>query len=100
MNAVDHNSFLVVRAKLEFEIERLIELLNAMDGDENLEDTGDLEPSLLGTCRAIGSQFVDDLERDHSDLEPNGDDELTLGWHERFGQKADIDHACLIGGAL
>lgn len=51
------------RQRLETEIERLISLLDAIDGD------ADLEPSLAGFDRDTG-----DLESDTADNEP------SLGW--------------------
>ena len=53
------------RAALGDEIERMIALLDAIDGDADLEEGGDLEPS-LGAYR-VGC----DLELDASDDEPS-----------------------------
>lgn len=47
------------RAELEARIEELVALLDLIDGDENLEDNGDLEPSFgwLSTS-AAGSNMI------------------------------------------
>jgi hypothetical protein len=53
------------RAVVETWIERLIMLLDELDGDENIEDNGD-------------------LEHDTSDIEPNGDEADFNGYAEEF----------------
>lgn len=54
------------RQKIENAIHALIDLLDAMDGDENLECTGDDEYTLAGS---------------HTDREHDrADDEMSLGW--------------------
>lgn len=58
---------LTLRQKLETEIERLIGLLGALDGDCDLEDNSDDELS-------IGGAYDCDLELDNCDNEP------SLGW--------------------
>lgn len=58
------------RAEIETEIERLVELLDVADGDPDLEDDGDHEPSLGGA--EISGKV--DLELDDCDNEP------SLGW--------------------
>ncbi len=40
---------LLTRKRLEAKIEELIEMLDLLDGDPDLEDNGDLEPSLGST---------------------------------------------------
>jgi hypothetical protein len=57
------------RAQLEAAVEQLIAWLDALNGDENLEENGDLEPS-------IGGYMACDLELDQADDEPDVDDEL------------------------
>ncbi|NTI41589.1 hypothetical protein [Rhizobium rhizogenes] len=62
------------RAELEARIEEMIGLLDVLDGDPDLEDNGDDEPSLgQSACSANGKPEYD-LEADTSD------DEHTLGW--------------------
>lgn len=63
------------RAELEARIEELIALLDVIDGDPDIEDTGDDEPS-IGFGRSIKGKEEYDLEEDKSDYEPN------LGWSE------------------
>ena len=53
------------RAALGDQIERMIDMLDALDGDTDLEETGDLEPSLGAYTRGY------DLELDTSDDEPS-----------------------------
>ena len=53
------------RERIENIIEALVSLLDAMDGDENLE------PWLAG----VGQDQMDDLEGDYSDYEPDVDAE-------------------------
>jgi hypothetical protein len=51
------------RRRIEAQIERLIDLLDRLDGDESLEDGGDFEPSLAGAARHASDGIVyDDLE--------------------------------------
>lgn len=70
------------RQRVEAAIERLIALLDVIDGDENLEDNGDGEPWLGGFCGDCR-----DLEADPSDDEP------SLGAPERhpFAREFTID---------
>lgn len=56
---------LLTRKRLEAKIEELIEMLDLLDGDPDLEDNGDLEPS-LGSTPYLGEY---DLELDVSDTE-------------------------------
>ncbi|KKB12386.1 hypothetical protein VE25_07490 [Devosia geojensis] len=91
------------RRSIEAEIERLIGLLDKFDGDPDLEEAGDLEPSL--GWPALGPQqfgrapqsLDDDREEDNADCEPSlatpeaksppgmlrmsGDPESWLGGH-------------------
>lgn len=47
----------VLEAALE-QVDRLVAILDGMDGDENLEDGGDAEPSLGAPEQHHGSQVV------------------------------------------
>lgn len=67
------------RALVETAIEQLISILDELDGDCDLEDNNDLEPSLLGPCRMGKDGKV------YSDLESESTytdflDEPSLGW--------------------
>jgi hypothetical protein len=83
------------RAGIATTIERLINMLDALDGDENLEDGGDLEPNIGWASDERYSQGFDDTdEREVEDEhggnildEPHDDDELEpfLGWSETCG---------------
>lgn len=65
---------LLTRKRLEAKIEDLIALLDLVDGDCDLEDNGDDEPS-LGSVPLMGAKRMEyDLEFDDSDREPNGDE--------------------------
>ncbi len=64
----------ITRARLEAKIEELVALLDLLDGDENLEDGGDEEPSIGSPTRLMGEKLEYYLEADNSDYEP------TLGW--------------------
>lgn len=64
------------RAKVEEYIEELIALLDVLDGDPDLEDNNDAEPSIGNQGRYINGKLEYDLEDDASDDEPN------LGWSE------------------
>ena len=61
------------RSELEARIEELIALLDLLDGDCDLEENGDMEPSLGGPSLYGRNGFECDLEGDMSD------DELPLG---------------------
>jgi hypothetical protein len=62
------------RQALEAKIEEMIALLDLLDGDPDLEDSGDTEPS-LGEAGLITASGVEcDLEWDTSDAEPAGDE--------------------------
>jgi hypothetical protein len=85
------------RAGIATTIERLINMLDTMDGDENLEETGDSEPSLgwpeyRGLSQLATNVPHDDREEENEhggDIndEPHDDDELEpfLGWSETCG---------------
>lgn len=68
-----------LRQKLEAAVERAIAALDMLDGDENLEDNGDLEPS-FGTALYHYGRFELELEGDSADEEP------SLGWAENISQ--------------
>jgi hypothetical protein len=69
-------------------IERLINMLDNMDGDENLEATGDEEPWLGWTPGGTSAIFPDVRSDDDREFAcedegaDTGDDEFTLGWSE------------------
>ncbi|NTG12672.1 hypothetical protein G6L05_02780 [Agrobacterium rhizogenes] len=62
------------RAELEARIEEMIGLLDILDGDPDLEDNGDDEPSIGQSACSANGKLEYDLEGDTSD------DEHTLGW--------------------
>jgi hypothetical protein len=62
------------RQFLETWIEEAIRLLDELDGDCDLEEGGDMEPSVPSTPRLIMGRVLDDLEFDTSDYEPLADD--------------------------
>ena len=83
----------IPRPIIEAEIERLIDLLDALDPDPDLESTGDEEPWLgapdgfvFTNWHGLSPEGNDDREDDDSDLEPDcddedgGDNEWELGW--------------------
>lgn len=72
-------SLLETRKRLEAKIEELIELLNLIDGDPDLEDNGDMEPS-LGSVPYLGQY---DLELDLSDDE-------EIGWANPCGLRVHV----------
>lgn len=78
-----------MRQKLEATCAALIDLMDALDLDPDLEETGDDEP-LQGWPN--GSQpnaemsCDDDREADNSDQEPDSDDERELGWQDEGSQ--------------
>jgi hypothetical protein len=67
-----------IRKDLEASLERMLSVLDAMDGDPDLEDNGDGEPS-IGSCSGRSQIFwswgnTDDRELDF------GEEDLQLGW--------------------
>jgi len=88
MNDRPANFLPAERRAVEDEIERLIGLLDGIDGDENLEATGDDEPSLgwpnAGQRPQI--EMSDDRELDDCDYEGGADSEPDLGWTEEIDQ--------------
>jgi hypothetical protein len=82
----------MLRASLEAKIEEMIALLDAIDGDENLEDGNDAEPSLDSAPQLVGKRLEYDLELDSADDEFTGDEhEPTLGW--RNPRCGELDYA-------
>lgn len=72
-----------LRKRIEQVIEHLVSILDQFDGDENLEDGGDDEPSLGWTERgpdACLSAPSDDREVEDENDEDGADHEPTLGW--------------------
>ncbi|MGR9169614.1 hypothetical protein [Rhizobium sp. KDH_Rht_773_N] len=85
------------RSAVEALIEELIALLDAIDGDPDLEDNADYEPSLGSTAKCIGSECVEDLEFDDCDDEDGGDEEPTMGWSNPEGLRSHVpDEAAMI----
>ena len=78
------------RSALEALIEELIALLDSIDGDPDLEDNADGEPSLGSTAKCIGNECVEDLEFDDCDDEDGGDEEPTMGWSNPEGIRSQI----------
>jgi len=78
------------REALEAYIENLIALLDLLDGDADLEDNGDFEPSIGSTPQCIGNERFDDLEMDAADDEDGGDDEHSLGWANPMGLRIHV----------
>lgn len=85
-----------LRTTLATTIETLINLLDTIEGDENLEDGGDLEPNIGWASDERGSRGFDDsgdereIEDEHGGNildNPHDDDELEpfLGWSETCG---------------
>ena len=62
------------RAELEARIEETITLLDAIDGDGNLEEGGDSEPSIGSLGKFINGRLEHDLDWDMADQAP------LLGW--------------------
>ena len=56
-----------IREQAAMEIERLINFLDATEGDPDLEDNGDREPSLGGVAHWTDAGPQDDLEEDESE---------------------------------
>jgi hypothetical protein len=79
------------RMSIATTIERLIDMLDAVDGDPDLEETGDDEPSLgVGVSMRDTARIEYDLEADHADSEP------SLGWttgidQSRIGSENPFD---------
>ncbi|MFF0947474.1 hypothetical protein ACFYE9_07330 [Rhizobium leguminosarum] len=78
------------RETIEAYVEQLIALLDLLDGDPDLEDNGDFEPSIGSTPQFIGNDCYDDLELDAADDEDGGDDEHALGWSNPMGLRVNV----------
>ncbi|MGZ2458709.1 hypothetical protein [Rhizobium anhuiense] len=78
------------RETIEAYVEQLIALLDLLDGDSDLEDNGDFEPSIGSTPQCFGNERFDDLEMDTADDEDCGDDEPAMGWSNPEGLRAHI----------
>ncbi|NEI66852.1 hypothetical protein [Rhizobium leguminosarum] len=78
------------RETIEAYVEQLIALLDLLDGDPDLEDNGDFEPSIGSTPQCFGDERFDDLEMDTADDEDCGDDEPAMGWSNPEGLRAHI----------
>src|SRR5690606_29644496 len=66
----------------------LITRLDDLDGDEHLEEPGDVEPNLGWTAMPAGSMIDTGEREEESDLEPGTDDEFSLGWTAYIDQTA------------
>ena len=73
----------ILRAQVEAWVERLIALLDQLDGDADLEEGGDMEPS-FGTAQYGRGRLELELEEDRVDDEP------CLSWAENFEQTDGI----------
>lgn len=71
------------RAHLETKIEELIALLDVLDGDPDLEDTGDDEP-WIGGAAIYGRNGIE------HDLEQDDDSEHSLGWQNPMGLRIHV----------
>ncbi|MGO6875572.1 hypothetical protein ACCS85_27590 [Rhizobium ruizarguesonis] len=78
------------RETIESYVEQLIALLDLFDGDPDLEDNGDSEPSIGSTPQCIGNACLEDLELDDCDDEEGGDEEPTMGWSNPEGLRTHI----------
>ncbi|MBX5008738.1 hypothetical protein HJB67_01870 [Rhizobium lentis] len=81
------------RELVEACIEQLIALLDILDGDPDLEDNGDFEPSIGSQPLYVAGQLVDDLEVDDSDCEPNGDELDFNGCWGEYGNGSGLRQA-------
>lgn len=71
------------RRRLEWKIAELIDLLDVIDGDPDLEETGDDEP-WIGGAAYIGPNGVE------HDLEQDEDSEHSLGWSNPMGLRIHV----------
>ncbi len=73
-----------LRSKIEIAVERLLDILDVYDGDENAEDDGADEPvngwPNEGQRPVNAMSCDDDREVDNANYEDGGDREPTLGW--------------------
>jgi hypothetical protein len=80
---------------LEQFIEQAIALLDGMDGDPDLEETGDMEPSFGSPSLFSRDKMEEDLEDDTSDSE------LSLGWTNPDGPRLHVpEEAALLMSGL
>lgn len=84
-------NLLETRKRLEAKIDELIDLLDLLDGDPDLEDNGDDEPS-LGSTPLMGTNGIEyDLEFDTADDEFTGDEqEPEHGWPNPCGLQVHV----------
>lgn len=82
---------LSLRDRLEGEIERLIALLDTLDGDP------DLEPWLAGTDPADGDREGGDVL---DEGEPDSDSEPSLGWHVPMSDGCPLGWSYGLAGAV
>jgi hypothetical protein len=68
----------ITRERLEAKIEELVALLDLVDGDENMEDGGDTEPSVGSVGRYGDGRMEYDLEDDPAESGIADDDALNL----------------------
>lgn len=76
--------YLDARHRLEAKIEEMIALLDLLDGDPDLEENGDLEPSLGGAGRLLNGRIEYDLE-DDPDLET-----IAETWSNPMGLRVHV----------
>ncbi|WP_414833597.1 hypothetical protein [Afifella sp. YEN Y35] len=82
MTAHDTRTALALRARLEDEIERLIALLDTLDGDPDFEDDDVDEPTLGWNASGHPGRMLSSLDgefEDEGDGEPDEDGEPWLG---------------------
>ncbi|GAJ96175.1 hypothetical protein [Rhizobium rhizogenes] len=70
------------RAELEARIEEMIGLLDILDGDPDLEDNDDDEPSVGSVGVRIGNKLIYDLEQDPAECGIADRDALDLVMRE------------------
>lgn len=73
------------RAELESRIEEMIELLDVIDGDPDIEDNGDDEPSIGSTPMLIGNKIEHDLEWAQADEHGIADDDALHLFQQEGG---------------
>ncbi len=84
------------RKRIEDAIEQMMLLLDTIDGDENLEEPGDLEPALGWTDRgpaALAKHIPDDdREVDDENDEDGADTEPEETDYDLAGADTDLEH--------
>lgn len=77
--------------------ENLLDMLDQIDGDENLEEPGNLEPSLgwgeRGPSALAAYEAHDDREQENEHDEDNGDRESEETDCDLAGAETDLEHA-------